>query len=45
MTLFGWLWMLTEQILLMVANIKLMNARLSKLEEEVRELKHQLPKP
>ena len=45
MTLFEWLWMLTEQILLMVANIRLMNGRLKRLEEEVRDLKQQISQP
>ena len=45
MTIVGWLLMLTEQILLVVANIRLMNGRLKKLEDEVRELRRQLPQP
>jgi hypothetical protein len=45
MTVIEWLLMLTEQILLIVANIRLMNGRLKKPEDEVRKFKQQLPQP
>ncbi|MFN7948394.1 MAG: hypothetical protein U0Z53_28970 [Blastocatellia bacterium] len=45
MTLLEWLRMLTDHFILMAANIRLMEARLKKLEEEVRALKQQHPQP
>jgi hypothetical protein len=45
MTVIQWLWRLTELSLLMVINIKVMKARLTRLEEEVRDLKQQISQP